>query len=77
MGQINREDKTLDKTIIGKIPDEVYMESHIDLATSYSIKLQQMAFAKLSATIQHFDHAVDVTEFPYYCSDCEIYIDGK
>mgnify|MGYP003496862079 CR=1 FL=1 len=53
------------------IPDEVYREAQLSDA------FMLVARAKLSATIKHFDHNVDVTEIPYFCSDCDEVIDGR
>jgi hypothetical protein len=60
-----------DNIVMERIPDEIYMEAHINLATDYAMELQKRATARLSVAIQHYDHMVDLTEYPFYCSDCE------
>lgn len=60
------------------IPDEVYKEAQYDdaihlVGDHFLVRAQ----ATLNARIIHYGHNVDVTEFPFYCSDCQVVIDGK
>lgn len=48
------------------IPDGVYEEA--TLADAWRAVI--LSTAKLKATTNHYGHNVDVTAYPYFCSDC-------
>ena len=48
-----------DEILIIKSPDETFAE----------------ALRKVAMAINHYEHTVDVSSEPYYCSECDVYIE--
>jgi hypothetical protein len=49
----------------------------LDTLSSGSIVASiQTASAELEVSMKHYGHTVDVTDYPFFCSDCELEIRG-
>jgi len=49
----------IDKILINKMPHETFSE----------------VLKEVVVAINHYSHSVDVSSEPYYCSECDVYIE--
>ena len=71
-------------------PKEVFKEAELSRFTTEELLAEisrreesgfihqlNVATARVELSFNHYQHNVDLTVYPFYCSDCEVGIDGR